>query len=348
MKVGIVLLNWNGWVDTLACLDSILTLTHAAFDVYVVDNGSTDDSLVHLGKWAASHFSGDRILGFPPGTCPAAETGHQDSGAHPTSPLGRFVLLPTGENLGFSGGCNVGMARALADGMDAIWLLNNDTTVEPDTLTHLVAFLAREPGYDGVTGQIRYHRTPGVIWNCGGELTWYGTRRYLFDNDAVASVPQEGWRPVTFITGCSILVRASLLREVGLLSDKFFFGEEDIEFCYRLKKHGRKLACVFPAVVYHKVGASTDGLGAKGQEGKVYIHLLNRFINMRDFYPALVWRLWRWGVLAYVGPMLLLRYRMTPSDVWRLLSTLLRESRTKARVTRDDFFSALGEFSRRG
>ncbi len=349
LQVGIVLLNWNGWADTLACLDSVLTLTHPTFDVFVVDNGSTDDSLERLRTWATTHYPADRIAGFLPGEpalpfgpeLPAIE--QRPLGTPP--PQGRFVLVPTGENLGFASGCNVGMARALAEGVEAIWLLNNDTTVEAEALTHLVAFLAGHPRFDGVTGQIRYHWNPGVIWNCGGELTWYGTRRYLYNNDPVTSVPQAGWRPVSFITGCSLLLRASLLREVGLLSDKFFFGEEDIEFCYRLKKQGRRLACVFASVIYHKVGASTEGLGAKGQEGKVYIHLLNRFINMRNYYPPLAWRLWRWGVLAYVGPMLLLRYRLSLPEAWRMMAMLLRESVSKQRVTREDFFGALGTFA---
>ena len=361
-QVGVVILNWNGWPDTLECLDSILLSNHRSFDLILVDNGSSDQSLDKIRKWASKNYGEDDFRSYDSdykdnmsdrdGTL-KLERGRLYDGycaednRCKISREGRFFLLQSSENLGFAGGCNLGIRHAMEVGNDYIWLLNNDTTVERNALERLVGFLATNPEVDGVTGQIRYSRDRSVIWNCGGRLTWYGTRRYYYANSPASTAPQDGWKSASFVTGCAILLRTALLREVGVLSDKFFFGEEDIEFCLRLKRHKRQLACVFNSIIYHKVSASTEGSGRKGEEGKIYIHLLNRFINMRTYYPLFVWHIWRIGVLSYIVPMMLSRYHLKLLDCWKMVSMLIRNSSSKTSVTREDFFSALGSFTPR-
>src|ERR1700722_11537010 len=109
-RVTCVVLNWNGWKDTVACLDALKKCTYPELTVLAVDNGSSDDSV-------------DRIRA-----------------AHPS-----ITLLETGANLGFAGGNNVGVRHALAQGADYLWLLNNDTEPAPDALSALVAKVLTNP-----------------------------------------------------------------------------------------------------------------------------------------------------------------------------------------------------------
>src|SRR5664279_2479168 len=96
----IILLNWNGWQDTIACVESCRKLSYPNFRILIVDNGSTDNSEAILRER-----------------------------------LPDIELLQTGANLGFAGGNNVGIRHALAQGADYVWLLNNDTVVDAEALS---------------------------------------------------------------------------------------------------------------------------------------------------------------------------------------------------------------------
>lgn len=103
-KVFIIIVNWNGLKDTLECLQSVFKQDYPNFEVIMVDNGSKDNSVQVIRN------------------------------AYP-----QIILIENKENLGYTGGNNVGMHYAVNSGSDYVWLLNNDTVVEPDTLSKLVA-----------------------------------------------------------------------------------------------------------------------------------------------------------------------------------------------------------------
>jgi len=133
-SVTIIVLNWNGGQDTLACLESLAQLDYPEFGVLVVDNGSTDGSLQAVQER------------FP-----------------------EIPIIETGENLGYAGGSNVGLRWALDHGADYALLLNNDTVVAPDFLRLLVEAVGADPRI-GIAGPtICYYDRPEVIWSAGGE-----------------------------------------------------------------------------------------------------------------------------------------------------------------------------------
>jgi GT2 family glycosyltransferase len=286
--VFVVIVNWNGGQDTVACLDSLSRQSLRDLHPIVVDNGSQDDSVAVLEAWAAN------------------------------SQL-RPALIRNQENLGFSAGSNIGIRHALEAGADYVFLLNNDTVLAPDAVGTLVDFLEHHPDFAAATGQIRYAGRP-VIWNCGGDLTWFGSRKYLYGEQPVDATPQSGWRQITFITGCAALFRASVFTEHGLLTERFFFGEEDYDYSLRMRRAGVRIACCFAAVIEHRVGSSIDRAAPPAALGRYYIYYLNRFIDMRDHYPPPIWWLWRWASLAFVIP----RLKMSRGLSWRALSMLAR------------------------
>lgn len=139
--VHCVVLNWNGWADTLPCLASLVQQDYPALRVVVVDNGSTDDSVARIRA------------------------------AYP-----QVTVIEAGANLGFPSGCNVGIRHAMQQGTQFVWLLNNDTVAPPDTCSKLVAKARSQPGA-GLIGSVLYflHDPTAVQAWGGGNLTiWLG------------------------------------------------------------------------------------------------------------------------------------------------------------------------------
>ncbi|MCO7111248.1 glycosyltransferase family 2 protein [Gemmiger formicilis] len=132
-KVGIVISNYNGWQDTLVCLDSLQKQTFTDFEVILIDDASPNDSVAQLQNK------------LPPNT----------------------VFLPQERNVGFAAANNIGMRRALDDGCDFALLLNNDTSVCPDFLEKL---LAETPAGAVSCPKMLFMDPPDEIWFAGGEL----------------------------------------------------------------------------------------------------------------------------------------------------------------------------------
>jgi len=354
-NVYIIILNWNGWRDTIECLESLQYSSYLNYRIVVVDNGSSDNSLEYIQDWAKGEILLEsNYVDYRQNNKPlrvirydkiVAETGGEPEAEQELALLPsakKLVLIQAQENLGFAGGNNLGIRYALANGADLIWLLNNDTVVESGTLLGLVQFMQSNTDYIGVTGQIRLYNQPSTIWNCGGELAWYGTRRYYYAGASVLSVPQNGFKRISFITCCAVLFRSSLFRESGLLSDRFFFGEEDFELSQRIKQHSYKLACLYSAIIYHKVSASVNTASSGNKLGKVYVYYLNRFIDMRHFWPKSVWHIWRFVYMLYILPMLKLRHNWTLRELGTLCRLLLRDSSLLDGVDKDTFEMAIG------
>lgn len=212
-KVAIVVLNWNGGDDTIACLNSLAGLDYPEFAVIVVDNGSADDSV-------------DRIRAAKP----------------------QVRMIETGKNLGFGGGCNVGMRAAIADGADYVWLINNDATVATDALTELV-HVAEKGERIGAVGSVVFdqgQRDRIQLWGGGKVNLWTG-----------ASHHRRTPGRVDFISGASALIRAQALKEVGFFDDaSFFMYWEDTDLGFRLRKGGWKLAVAEKSRVWHEESSS--------------------------------------------------------------------------------------------
>lgn len=344
--VGIVLLNWNGWRDTIECLESLYRLDNSDFFVVIVDNGSTNDSVPRITEWVEGYRAEGAGAGIPltvlehdgkSSTLALTAECEKDLRTCGASQSHAIFLVRSAENLGFAAGCNLGMRLSLAVGCEYTWLLNNDTVVVPDSLRKLVEFLEEHKDYAGATGQIRYHGKPDVIWNCGGNLLPFGLRRYDYCGTAASLVPSEGHKRISYITGCAFLLRAQLMQQIGFLTEKFFFGEEDFEFCHRLKRQGQPLACRYDAVIYHKVGASVSAAAATGVLAKAHVHYLNRFIHMRRYWSTAFWQCWRHAYCLYVMWLLNRSWGIPYRQSLPMLRSVLSESSRLDEVDRETF-----------
>ncbi|MBO7416971.1 MAG: glycosyltransferase family 2 protein [Bacteroidaceae bacterium] len=249
---AIILINWNGADDTIDCLES-LDKAHGSFMVVVADNGSTDDSLERI-----EHVIPELSI--------------------------KVELLPLGHNWGFAAGNNKAIEYAGRFNPDSYMLLNNDTVVEPDFLVRLNEYREQRPDIRILGPMVCYWSDRNRIWSCGAHLS-FGTRRALY-RDATTDV-LESRKPieVSFISGCALFADASLIEKgSGLLSERFFFGEEDFEFAHRMRSRGEKMAIIPDSVIYHKVGSSAKKMSGRAKLGRDYIYYLGRLIVVREYY----------------------------------------------------------------
>jgi len=217
-RVYVLLLNWNGWRDTLECLTSLQHLKYDNFSVVVLDNGSTDDSVKRIRESFSS-----------------------------------AILIENGQNRGFAAGNNVGIRYALERGGDYVWLLNNDTVVDPDALSTLVAVAESDPRL-GAVGSVLYYMTePDRIQAWGG-----GQVSLLLGTSSHYTRPVKNEK-IGYLTGASILVKRAAIERVGFLDEGFFMYWEDVDYCFRLRKAGWCLAVAPESRVFHKVSSSVGG-----------------------------------------------------------------------------------------
>ncbi len=324
-KVYIIILNWNGTDDTIECLKSVLSLEKVNYQIILVDNYSEEDSFLELKKWCLDTYS--YVGEYEQSIAEQGGSVDVENELKNYNFKDQILLIKNSDNLGFAAGNNVALRylRSKNKGENYTLLLNNDTIVEPDFLAHLVSFMQSNEEYVACTPQIRLFEPSNKIWNCGGSLLWIGNRRYYYAGESIDKVPQQGVRDVSYITGCALFFQPE---RTGILSDKFFFGEEDMDFSLRQKKAGHKMACVFQSIIYHKVHASVGRITGEINLGKVYLFYLMRFIDNRQYAPKWLYSLQVIINVLYAIPMIRIRYKASFYQIFRLFKALLHELKT--------------------
>ncbi len=248
--VSIVIINWNGLSDTSECLDSLGRIDYPNYRTVVVDNASQ-------GK--------------------EADIIQQRYGRQVT-------LMRSDKNLGFTGGCNLGMDYALKTGAGYVLLLNNDTTVDPHFLTAMVDALEADPSAGIAGARIMDYGAGSVQFVWGGFSLWSGQPSYVprFLTEKVRSAPADRGqydlaRYIRWTTGCCMLIKGSVLKAIGRLEDSYFAYLEDVEYCLRACEKGYKVIYVPSAVIQHKGGRSLQGKGGLA----AYLLTRNRFKLMK-------------------------------------------------------------------
>lgn len=223
MSVGAVVLNWNGWRDTVECLESLARVRYPELDVLVVDNGSTDGSREVLEE---------RFPAIP--------------------------LLPLEDNLGFAGGNNAGIRYWLDRGKDCIALINNDVVVKLDFMAPIVSALTSDPRLGLVSPLILSRERPNRIQCAGLDVRiMLGLTRLTGLGEEDAGQYDEV-RAVAYPMGACLFVRRAVFEQVGLLDESFFMYAEEIELAHRSARAGFRAAVAGRSKVWHRGRAATD------------------------------------------------------------------------------------------
>ena len=237
-------------MDTVECLRSIEKCSYPAYEVVVVDNGSTDGSVERLKK-----------------------------------DFKDVVYIENKENLGYTGGNNVGIRYAIGKGAEYIWLLNNDTTMKVDALIRLIEAADKDP-LSGLLGpKILQMENPEHAYAMMGRLNMWFPWPDRMEGEDESKVTGEAVC-VDFLSGSALLVKRKFVDKVGLLDERFFFYWEENDWCERGRKAGFSSVFVPDAVVYHK-GGGTSGKG--WNEFTAYYLVRNWIFFMRKHAAARYW-----------------------------------------------------------
>ncbi|MBM4168452.1 MAG: glycosyltransferase family 2 protein [Ignavibacteria bacterium] len=253
--VFVLILNWNGMEDTLECLRSLSAIDYSNARVVVIDNASTDGSVLAIRAQ------------FP-----------------------TVQVIENGSNLQFAGGNNVGIRYAIREGADAILLLNNDTTVDTHFLSELVSAYANDRSVGMVAPKILYYAQPDRIWYAGGVIEWW---KGWISHRGIREIDRGQYdapAPVDYITGCCLLVRRSAVETIGVLDERFAMYGEDVDWCLRARRAGFSVRYVPTARVWHKVSVSSGGHFSwfkNWNKLKGLVRLMSRYANPVQWVSAL-------------------------------------------------------------
>lgn len=303
--VYIVILNWNGWKDTIECLESVFKQNYHNYFIFVLDNDSADQSFNRIADWlnGSSGFKIDSIqelrhLSSPEIKKPVSflKCNQIHNLTKKNICAGGLALVSTGGNLGFAGGNNVAL-RWIAENKNEdsyVWLLNNDTVIENDCLSEMLTHLqAKEKAGRYTCGSlVKFYHQPGVIQALGGakfnRYTAIGSQtlgRFLTDQNDIDHTHYQN--EMDYITGCSWLLPVDYLTEIGLMEDQYFLYYEEIDWVIRGEKK-YKLTYAPKSIVYHKegssIGSKTINRTAPSLLSEFYMGR-NKLLFMRKHYP---------------------------------------------------------------
>jgi GT2 family glycosyltransferase len=272
--VSIIILNWNGYPDTIHCLESILKLDYDRYRIIICDNGSEDKSIENIIAWCDRN----KIVLTPLGSN--------------TSNLDRQItLIPIGKNLGFAGGNNIGIRYALLDpDCQYVWILNNDTVVESQALSTLVKKCIGNSRIGICGSKLIYEHDRSIVqaWGGGTYNKWSGISQHFGAHQQsnlvvdVESIESN----INYIIGASMLVSRSFIETVGLMNEEYFLYFEELDWIARAGDR-YSLGYCHDSIVYHKEGAST-GLNtstAKGSSITDYHAKRSLLIYTRNYAP---------------------------------------------------------------
>lgn len=235
-KVFVAVLHYTGADNTRACLRSVKKLNYKDFEVLVTDNCSPDGS----GKLIAQEFPECHHLSLP-------------------------------DNLGFAGGSNAGINWCIERGADWVWILNNDTEVDPSSLGNLVEVAERENQAGIIGAAILTPSATGYSRSGTGSIDF--NKAKTFERGQVDDNAQS--IECQWVSGCNMLVRASAFKEMNGFDERFFLYFEDTDLCWRMNQAGWKCLFVPSARINHEGGASTQG---KLAVWRSYYYTRNRFL----------------------------------------------------------------------
>jgi GT2 family glycosyltransferase len=254
-RVAIIIVNFNGRAYLPDCLGSLHKLAYPADDyrIFFVDNASSDDSVDYVKN------------NFP-----------------------QVVIISNRENLGFAGGNNAGMAKALQENYDYVFLINQDTVSDPGVLTQLVNFAEQDEKIGALQPRLMLYPAKDKINSLGNAIHYLGFGFSLGSNQNFSGEikPQE----IAYASGAALLIKCSALAAVGLFEPEFFMYHEDFDLGWRLRLAGYKIFVLPEAVVYHKYEFSRS-------IRKYYYMERNRFICLLANYKI--------ATLLVIGPALI-------------------------------------------
>jgi GT2 family glycosyltransferase len=300
-NVYILILNWNGWQDTIECLESVFKSNYPAYRVIVCDNHSEDNSIEYIREWAEGRRTLEisannqlKHLVFPTVPKPVSYKILEEPEIEkifPDDDGTRLIIIKNRQNYGFAGGNNVGLRYALArNDFDYIWLLNNDTVIAPDALRNLVEHITGNSNIGICGSTLLFYHEPNLIQGLGGAIyyRWLGYARKIGANQRfpAPAFEKNAESKMDYVVGASMFVPKRFLTDIGLLNEDYFLYYEELDWAIRARKR-YTLGYAPKSIVFHKEGASIGSnraLNRRSLTGDFYL-VRNKIFFTRKFYP---------------------------------------------------------------
>ncbi len=287
-KVSIIILNWNGWEDTVECLESLLKIEYDSYDIVLVDNGSSNESIQKIKEYCRGEMEvKSEFFKYSKDDKPLKVAEYFEDDLNKVSAeeikelssKRNLFLIKNHKNHGFAEGNNIALefAKEKLD-PDYFLLLNNDTVVDKDFLKELVKVGNTSNKIGAVGPKIYYYDYKGrkdVINFAGQKVNLYTSSGKRYGMNEVDTGQRDSiWR-TDYIEGSCLLVKKEVIEEVGMLDAKYFAYWEETDFCIRIRNRGYILFYVPSSKIWHKVPVSSPS------KLKAYYLTRNRFIFMK-------------------------------------------------------------------
>lgn len=270
---GAIVLNYNGWKNTIDCVESLLKSDERPVWIIIVDNASTDESITMLRQWAQN----------------IEYAFYEDTNPNAILPKGSLLLMQASKNGGYAAGNNLGLRVLMASGADAFWILNNDVVVAHDAMRAMLdrLFSKARPGLCGA--RIYYVGTDKIQCRAGG-TTCHWTALSILDGygssteQALSEPPEAIESRINFIYGACVMASRNFVECVGLMDERFFLYCEEQDWSY--SANGQfDFAYAEKAIIWHKEGSST-GHSYRGTNMRALLLLVrSRLLLTQKHYP---------------------------------------------------------------
>jgi GT2 family glycosyltransferase len=270
-RVTVIILNWNGWEDTVECLESLYQVDYPCYDVIVVDNASEDESLSRIREYCLGDLKVDspffthnpqskpiKIMELTEEQIKSNKTTKKEhipgTSDHSPEAENELILIKNSENHGFAEGNNIAIEYALGNlSQEYILLLNNDTVVDPQFLYEMIK--ATGEGRIGIIGpKLLNADDPRIIDSAGHIISW----GRIVDRGH-GEVDQGQYDQDINVVGAmaaAALYKKEMLLEIGLLDSNYITLGEDADLSWRAYNKGWKAIYAPKSIVYHKRGRS--------------------------------------------------------------------------------------------
>jgi GT2 family glycosyltransferase len=275
-RVLVVLVNFNGYDNTVECLDSLSNLDYNYFDVVVVDN-STDSSFERFSRLDKSNWRFE------------SHFAHEDDELTTSRKSGSLLFIKAKQNKGFAAGNNLAIRYCKELNYDFIWLLNNDTVVDSKSLTELVTTASASTMKIGIWGaKLMIYYSPTRIQGVGGYYNkWFGIVREIGYNQLDTGQWDYIQIKYDYVIGASMFVSVDFIKDVGLMEEDYFLYYEELDWAIRGKQKGWSMGFCPKCRVYHKMGASiNENQPIRGNSYlSDYYAVRNRILFTKKYFP---------------------------------------------------------------
>lgn len=253
-NVNILILNWNGQKVLLDCVKSILKSDYEKYCITIIDNGSTDSSVKSISKLNSN------VINF----------------------------IKINQNIGYAKAYNYAFGKIINNKDDFYFILNNDTEIQPDTLSQLILALNKY-GDDNIYGPKILNFSDESIWYAGGKLNPYTFSANNIGINKTDSITEYKTGKTDFVSGCSLFIKKNILNQIGGFNEIYKFYYEDVDLCLKAKSLNVNSIFVNNSVVKHKISYS---MGGRYSIFKLYLRLVSKIkfiFSNNSFFKSILY-----------------------------------------------------------